>query len=68
MVAITHAAVPPSDALPGGNQRDLAREKANKKAAAANKGQRDDGLTVTQRKERDAQAMREKQQVRSRVL
>ncbi|PWN28738.1 four F5 protein [Jaminaea rosea] len=45
-----------------GNQRDLAREKANKKAAAAGKGKvKDDGLTVTQRKERDAQAMREKQ-------
>jgi isoaspartyl peptidase/L-asparaginase-like protein (Ntn-hydrolase superfamily) len=42
-----------------GNQRDLAREKNQKKkkdAAAGNK----EGLTKTQRQERDAQIMREK--------
>merc|ERR1711956_29606 len=47
-----------------GNQRDLAREKAAKKAG---KGKQEDtagnaGLTVEQRKERDAKIMREKQE------
>uniref|UniRef100_A0A336KRN4 Transmembrane protein 138 n=1 Tax=Culicoides sonorensis TaxID=179676 RepID=A0A336KRN4_CULSO len=44
-----------------GNQRDLARQKAQKRQAELNKGKRDDGLTAEQRKERDAQIMREKQ-------
>lgn len=48
---------------PGGNQRELAREKAQKKQASVSKGKnKEDGLTLSQRKERDAQIMREKQQ------
>ncbi|KAH8294681.1 hypothetical protein KR018_001376, partial [Drosophila ironensis] len=45
----------------GGNQRDLARAKNQKKQADANKGKRTDNLTVEQRKARDAEVMREKQ-------
>ncbi|PWN32028.1 four F5 protein [Meira miltonrushii] len=45
-----------------GNQRDLARAKNAKKQADATKGKRDDGLTVAQRKQRDADAMRAKQE------
>lgn len=44
-----------------GNQRDLAREKNMKKQQEKNKGQRDDGLSPTQRKEADAERMRQKQ-------
>ncbi|XP_031632419.1 putative SERF-like protein [Contarinia nasturtii] len=44
-----------------GNQRDLARAKAQKKQADAKKGVRNDGLTVEQRKQRDAEILREKQ-------
>lgn len=36
----------------GGNQRDLARAKAQKKQQEAKKGVRSDGLTVEQRKQR----------------
>lgn len=43
-----------------GNQRDLARAKNQKKQAEANKGRKDDGLTASQRAERDANIMREK--------
>lgn len=46
-----------------GNQRDLAREKALKKAAEKDKGHRDDGMSHAQRKEKDAEAMRLKQQL-----
>lgn len=38
--------------ISGGNQRDLARQKAQKKAQDAKKGVRNDGLTVEQRKQR----------------
>ncbi|KAM7361835.1 putative SERF-like protein isoform 1-T1 [Cochliomyia hominivorax] len=44
-----------------GNQRDLARQKNAKKQAELNKGKRNDNLTVEQRKQRDAELMREKQ-------
>lgn len=44
-----------------GNQRDQAREKNQKKAADKDKGQRDDGLSHAQRKEKDAENMRLKQ-------
>ncbi|XP_017784557.1 PREDICTED: putative SERF-like protein [Nicrophorus vespilloides] len=45
-----------------GNQRDLARAKNMKKQQELNKSkQSTDGLTLTQRKERDAQVMRDKQ-------
>ncbi|XP_055714109.1 putative SERF-like protein [Phlebotomus papatasi] len=44
-----------------GNQRDLARAKNLKKQSEKQKGKRDDGLTVEQRKQRDAEVMREKQ-------
>ncbi|XP_037816584.1 putative SERF-like protein [Lucilia sericata] len=44
-----------------GNQRDLARQKNAKKQAELNKGKRNDNLTVEQRKQRDADLMREKQ-------
>lgn len=43
-----------------GNQRELARAKNLKKAEAGKK--KDDGLTATARKERDADVMRQKQQ------
>lgn len=61
---LPHLSPPPLHSLPGGNQRDQAREKAQKKAAAADKGKnKESGMSVTQRKERDAQIMREKQAV-----
>ncbi|CAD2221181.1 hypothetical protein AGDE_01100 [Angomonas deanei] len=44
-----------------GNQRDLAREKNQKKMAEKTKGQREDGLSPAQRKEVDAERMRQKQ-------
>lgn len=44
-----------------GNQRDLAREKAMKKEQGKTKGQRSDGLSSAQRKEVDAERMRQKQ-------
>jgi len=47
-----------------GNQRDLARAKAAKKNATGTKASETEankGLTATQRKERDADRMREKQ-------
>jgi len=45
-----------------GNQRDLARAKNLKKTQDAAKKNKDDGLTTTARKERDADVMRQKQQ------
>lgn len=45
-----------------GNQRDLAREKNEKKKAEANKGQRSDNLSHQARMEKDAAAMRAKQE------
>lgn len=47
----------------GGNQRDLARAKAQKKQADASKGKRADGLSVEQRKARDAEIVKQKQMV-----
>ncbi|KAJ2491426.1 hypothetical protein IWW37_002310 [Coemansia sp. RSA 2050] len=45
-----------------GNQRDLARAKAQKKQEKAGGNKRaDDGLSHQQRKERDAEMMRKKQ-------
>ncbi|XP_002137791.1 putative SERF-like protein [Drosophila pseudoobscura] len=44
-----------------GNQRDLARQKNQKKLSDQTKGKRTDNLTVEQRKARDAEMMREKQ-------
>lgn len=44
-----------------GNQRDLARQKNQKKNQEHSKGKRNDNLTVEQRKARDAELMREKQ-------
>ncbi|XP_044765076.1 putative SERF-like protein [Coccinella septempunctata] len=44
-----------------GNQRELARAKNQKKVQEQSKGKRGDGLTVEQRKFRDAEVMREKQ-------
>ncbi|XP_014092874.1 putative SERF-like protein [Bactrocera oleae] len=44
-----------------GNQRDLARQKNQKKNQELGKGKRNDNLTVEQRKARDAELMREKQ-------
>uniref|UniRef100_U5EW05 Small EDRK-rich factor-like N-terminal domain-containing protein n=1 Tax=Corethrella appendiculata TaxID=1370023 RepID=U5EW05_9DIPT len=43
-----------------GNQRELARAKNNKKNADKSQ-KKDDGLTVEQRKFRDAELMRQKQ-------
>lgn len=44
-----------------GNQRDKAREKNQKKQADLKKGSKESGVTLTQKKERDAQIMRDKQ-------
>ncbi|XP_019871302.1 putative SERF-like protein [Aethina tumida] len=44
-----------------GNQRELARLKNQKKQTESNKGKKNDGLTLEQRKQRDAELMREKQ-------
>ncbi|PWN21886.1 four F5 protein [Microstroma glucosiphilum] len=44
-----------------GNQRDTDRAKAQKKAAAANKGKKESGVSLTARRERDAQIIRDKQ-------
>jgi len=48
----------------GGNAREIARAKNQKKQAEQNKGKREDGLTLAQRRERDAAALRAKQEVR----
>ncbi|EJY57679.1 AAEL017545-PA [Aedes aegypti] len=45
-----------------GNQRELARERNMKKQQAAQKKNKEDGLTHEQRKQRDADIMRQKQQ------
>jgi len=45
-----------------GNQRDLARAKNLKKTQDLAKKNKDDGLTATARKERDADVMRQKQE------
>lgn len=44
-----------------GNQRDLAREKNIKKQQEKTKGQRSDDMSPAQRKEADAERMRQKQ-------
>nr|XP_023013106.1 putative SERF-like protein [Leptinotarsa decemlineata] len=44
-----------------GNQRELARAKNQKKQQDLAKNKKSDGLTVEQRKFRDAELMREKQ-------
>ncbi|XP_076262122.1 putative SERF-like protein [Rhynchophorus ferrugineus] len=44
-----------------GNQRELARAKNQKKQQEQSKGKKNDGLTLEQRKFRDAEVMREKQ-------
>lgn len=44
-----------------GNQRELARER-NMKKQGGNKAKKDDGLTHEQRKQRDAEIMRQKQE------
>nr|CAD7396468.1 unnamed protein product [Timema poppensis] len=48
----------------GGNQRELARQKNQKKLQEVQKkkGTGDKGMTLEQRKQRDADMMREKQQ------
>ena len=49
----------------GGNAREIARAKNQKKQADMNKGKSNDsGLTLAQRRERDATALRAKQEVR----
>ena len=50
---------------PGGNARESARAKNQKKQADMNQGKSNDsGLTLAQRRERDAAALRAKQEVR----
>ncbi|XP_061621707.1 small EDRK-rich factor 2-like isoform X1 [Phyllopteryx taeniolatus] len=45
-----------------GNQRELARQKAAKKATETGKGKRnEDGLSAAARKQRDAEIMQQKQ-------
>ncbi|RKP12367.1 hypothetical protein BJ684DRAFT_21087 [Piptocephalis cylindrospora] len=44
-----------------GNQRELARKKNMKKQQDSEKGRKDDGMTLLQRREADAARMREKQ-------
>ncbi|CCW71296.1 unnamed protein product [Phytomonas sp. Hart1] len=46
-----------------GNQRDLAREKGNKKRQEDNKGKRNDGVSAAKRKDVDAERMRHKQAI-----
>ncbi|KAJ2868095.1 hypothetical protein GGH94_000363 [Coemansia aciculifera] len=46
-----------------GNQRDLARAKAQKKLEKVGGKKVEDGLTHQQRKERDAELMRKKQEL-----
>ncbi|KAJ1917834.1 hypothetical protein IWQ60_007656 [Tieghemiomyces parasiticus] len=46
-----------------GNQRELAREKARKKADKQGKGKTTDGRALIKKKEDDANIMREKQKV-----
>ncbi|WFD27291.1 hypothetical protein MNAN1_002287 [Malassezia nana] len=48
-----------------GNARELARAKNQKKQAEMNKGRSDDGLSVSQRRERDAAALRAKQEAKA---
>ncbi|KAH1029809.1 putative SERF-like protein [Dendroctonus ponderosae] len=50
-----------------GNQRDLARAKNQKKQQEQGRGKKNDGLTVEQRKFRDAEVMREKQKKKEEV-
>ena len=50
-----------------GNQRDIARQKAQKKQADQSKGKRGDNLTLEQRKQRDAELMREKQKKKDEI-
>ncbi|XP_054901215.1 small EDRK-rich factor 2-like isoform X1 [Poeciliopsis prolifica] len=46
----------------GGNQRELARQKAAKKQTEQSKGKRnEDGLSAAARKQRDAEIMQQKQ-------
>ncbi|XP_058453609.1 putative SERF-like protein [Malaya genurostris] len=45
-----------------GNQRELARERNMKKQQTAKAKNKEDGLTYEQRKQRDADIMRQKQQ------
>lgn len=53
----------------GGNQRELARAKNQKKLAEANKGKRSESNTsIAARKEADAEALRAKQAVRNGVV
>lgn len=51
----------PKTKMTRGNQRDLAREKTQKKEAEKNKGQRQDGMSLAKAKEADAERMRLKQ-------
>nr|XP_008198263.1 PREDICTED: putative SERF-like protein [Tribolium castaneum] len=48
-----------------GNQRELARAKFQKRQEKAKSKLRNDGLTLEQRKFRDAEKMREKQRKKS---
>ena len=48
--------------LTGGNQRDLARQKAAQKQKDSSKGLRHDGVDPKARKEHDAEILRMKQQ------
>jgi len=45
-----------------GNQREKAREKNQKKQAAMNKGSKESGAKLEERKHRDAEIMRAKQE------
>nr|XP_042117628.1 small EDRK-rich factor 1 isoform X1 [Peromyscus maniculatus bairdii] len=49
---------------PGGNQRELARQKNMKKTQEISKGKRkEDSLTTSQRKQRDSEIMQQKQKI-----
>lgn len=47
----------------GGNARELARAKNQKKQAQQNKGKNTSGMSLAQRREHDAAALRAKQEV-----
>lgn len=49
-----------SDTMSRGNQREVDRKRAQKRAEKAGKKGNDDGLTPAQRNERDAKALAEK--------
>ncbi|KAF9343382.1 Dimethyladenosine transferase 1, mitochondrial [Mortierella sp. AD094] len=59
--AVVHFEKKEEPLMPGGNQREMDRAKAQKKLAQANKGKKTDGISHSKRAENDAEIMRQKQ-------